>query len=253
MTRRNLLLHLLLASITLRVAAAPADLLLVAPDDTTLAPLLEKLEEPRRETRAAWTFWSGQLLGKSVVLTRTEGDPLNAVAATTLAVRRYEPRLIVVFGLGRAHDPALRPHDVVVSESFVAFDGIVSPAAGIGDGSDALKWKKLPHPLMTHGERETPTSSFPASATALAVAKSLSPAPGRIVVGTLGSANQINREADRIAWLRAQWGTTCEDGESAHVAGVGQLLGTPVIGFRVIDGSPIEAAAFTLKFVEAWK
>ena len=66
------------------------------------------------------------------------------------------------------------------------------------------------------------------------------------------SSDLVNREADRIAWLRAQWGTSTEDSESAHVAGVGQLLGTPVIGFRGIDGAPEEAAEFALKFVEAW-
>ncbi len=39
-----------------------------------------------------------------MVLTRTEGDPLNAVAATTLAVRRYSPKLVVTYGTARAHD-----------------------------------------------------------------------------------------------------------------------------------------------------
>lgn len=233
--------------------AAPTDLLLVAPDDATLAPILKKLESPRIESRAAWTFWFGQLYGKSVVLTRSEGDPLNAVAATTLAVRRHQPKLIVVFGAARAHDPALRAHDVVVSEKFIAFDGLISPPTGLGGGSDALKWKKLPHPLMTAGERETPAPLFPADPAALALARTLAPIQGRVVVGALGSANQINREADRIAWLRAQWGTSTEDGESAHIAGVGKLFDTPVVGFRVIDGTPEETAAFALKFVEAWK
>ena len=250
---RPLLIFSLLVGLGPRLAAAPADLLLVAPDDATLAPVLKKLEGARTETRAAWTFWFGQLHGKSVVLTRTEGDPLNAVAATTLAVRRYQPKLIVVFGTARTHDPALRAHDVVVSEIFVAFDGLISPPTGLGGGSDALKWMKLPHPLMTKGERETPTPAFPADAAALALARTLATPQGRVISGVLGSANQVNREADRIAWIRAQWGTSTEDGESAHIAGVGQLLGTPVIGFRVIDGTPEEAAEFALKFVEAWK
>ena len=118
----------------------------------------------------------------------------------------------------------VRTHDVIVSEKFVGFDGLVAPTTELGGGSDALKWKKLPHPLMTAGERETPTLSFPADAAALALARTLTPTQGRVIAGTLGSANQVNREADRIAWLRTQWGTSTEDGESAHVAGVGKLL-----------------------------
>jgi adenosylhomocysteine nucleosidase len=236
-----------------RLTAAPVDVLLIAPDDVTLAPVLAKLAGPRQETHAAWTFWLGALNGKPVALTRSEGDPLNAVAATTLAVRRYQPKLIVVFGAARAHDPAVRPHDIVVSEKFVAFDGLVSPPTALGGGSDALKWKRRPHPLMTAGERETPTPSFPASAPALALARNLTSSTGRVIIGALGSAHQVNREADRIAWLREEWGTSSEDGDSAHVAGVAQLLGTPVIGFRVIDGPGSEAAGFALKFTEAWK
>ena len=249
----RLILLALLALAGAPLQAAPTELLLVAPDDATLAPVLKKLADARSESRAAWTYWFGQLHGKSVVLTRTEGDPLNAIAATTLAVRRHQPKLIVVFGTARAHNPALRAHDVVVSEKFVAFDGLVSPPTRLGGGSDSLTWKKLPHLLMTAGERDAAAPFFPASSTALAVARTLSAERGRVIIGALGSANQVNREADRIAWLHAQWGTSCEDDESAHVAGVGKLLDTPVIGFRVIDGAPEEAAALVLKFVESWK
>jgi adenosylhomocysteine nucleosidase len=69
----------------------------------------------------------------------------------------------------------------------------------------------------------------------------------------LGSAGQVNRESDRIGWIRAQWGTSCEDGESAHVAGCAQLLGVPVVGWRVIDGADGEAAALVVPFLEALK
>lgn len=85
------------------------------------------------------------------------------------------------------------------------------------------------------------------------IAKAWSLPPGRVVVGVLGSAGQINREADRLAWLHAQWGTSCEDGESAHVAGCAQLLGVPVFGLRVIDGAEGEAAGLAVKFLEEWK
>ena len=67
------------------------------------------------------------------------------------------------------------------------------------------------------------------------------------------SANQVNREADRLAYLRAQWGTSCEDGESAHIAGCALLLRTPVIGLRVIDGTDGEAAALVAQLLGGLK
>jgi len=233
--------------------ASPVEFLLAGATDAELEPLLAKLESPRLESRAAWHFWRGTLAGKQVVLTRTEGDPLNAVAATTLAIRRYAPKLIVTFGASRAHDPAMHAGDLLVSEKFAAFDGLVSEVASLGGGCAPLTWNKLPHLLASPGEKETPVYFFAADPRALAAAKSLVPARGRVFVGVPGSAEQVNREADRIAWIRAQWGTSSEDGESAHIAGCAQLLGVPVIALRVIDGNEGEAAADALKLVEGWK
>lgn len=242
-----------LALVVSTLAAPAADVLLLAADDATLQPVLQQLENSTKTTRAAWTSWSGRLEAKSVVVARTEGDPLNAVAVTTLALRSDPPRLVVVFGAARAHDPALKSGDVVVSERFAAFDGIISSVGPAGAGSNALTWMKRPHPLITAGEKETPTSFFPGDPAALAIARSLNPPHGRLVVGVLGSANQINREADRISWIRTHWQTSTEDGESAHVAGTALLFGVPVIGLRVVDGTPAQAAELALRFIKAWK
>lgn len=246
--RKACLLFLLLL-VPLRADAT--DFLLAAADDASLQPLIARLANPRTEMRASWTFWLGTLDGKSVVLTRTEGDPLNAVAAATLAIRRYAPKLVVSYGSARAHDPALKPGDVVVSGDFAAFDGMVSPVTGPDSGSHPLKWERLPHAPIQGGEVEKYVNTFPADAAALAVAKKLSGPRGPAVVGRLGSANQVNREADRIAWIRASWGTSSEDGESAHLAGAAELLRVPIIGLRVIDGTPEQTAALALKFMEA--
>jgi adenosylhomocysteine nucleosidase len=185
------------------------------------------------------------------VLARTEGDPLNAVAATTLAIRHYSPVLVITFGTARSHDPGLQTGDVVVSEKFAAFDGMYSHVSAPAAGSDALKWEPLPHLLMQPGEKEVPAMTFPADPTALIAARKLHPPHGRLIPGVLGSAGQVNREADRVAWLHARWGTSCEDAESAHIAGCARLLGVPVFGLRVVNGSEGEAADLVRQLMEA--
>jgi len=234
-------------------AAEQVDALLAAASDAELQPLLAKLRDSHQESRAAWQFWIGTLGGKQVVATRTEGDPLNAVAATTLAIRLYAPKLIITFGSARAHDPLLRAGDLVLSGKFAAFDGIISSVVPLDGGSDSLSWQRLPHPLATLGEKETPEYFFPADVKALEVAKTLMTPRGKVVVGVLGSSAQTNREADRIAWIHAHWNTSCEDGESAHIAGCARLMGVPVIGLRVIDGTEGEAASRVMDFLEARK
>ena len=242
---------LLLLPVALR--AESVDVLLAAASDAELQPLISQLGTPHTETRAAWQFWTGTIRGKKVVLTRTEGDPLNAVAATTLAIRHYAPKLVVTIGAARAHDPALKPGDVVVSNTFVAFDGLVSQPHALGDGVHPLTWEQLPHAVMTPGEKEHYQTDFPADPAALAVAEKLTPARGRVVAGALGSANQVNREVDRIAWIHQTWKTSCEDAESAHIAGCALLFNVPVIGLRIIDGTPAETPALALQFLEALK
>jgi nucleoside phosphorylase len=128
-----------------------------------------------------------------------------------------------------------------------------SPHLELGAGSQPLQWVKLQHPLMTAGEKETRVDDFKADEKALAVAKTLGSPRGKLVVGAPGSANQVNREADRVAYVRKLWDTSSEDGESAHVAGCAQLLGVPAIGLRIIDGGEGEAAGVAIKFLEAWK
>lgn len=253
MRHAPLLVFLLAFAIVRAAASESVDLILVAADDATLRPVLARLSNASEETHAAWTFWNGQLAGKRVVLTRAEGDPLNAVAATTLAIRLHPPRLVIVCGPGRAQDPSLRAGDVVVSGSFTAFDGMFSLVTALDGGSHPSGWRQLPHLLMTPGEHETPAETFPADPAAVAIASKLPLTRGRVVTGVLGSANQVNREADRIAWLHDRWHTSTEDTVSAHVAGCAALLGVPVVGFCVVTGTAGDVADFALRFVEAWK
>lgn len=241
------------ACVPLIARAASAVEILVVGDDATLQPIRSRLSDVHTEAFAAWTIWIGLLDGHAIALTRSEGDPLNAVAATTLAVRHHPPGLILTCGTARAHDPALRAGDVVVSEQFAAFDGVVSPHADFGAGSHPLAWERLPHALITPGEKENYVLTFPADPAAAQLALTLQAKSGRVVSGVLGSAHQINREADRIAFLRAQWHTSTEDPESAHIAGCAALLGVPVVGVRVVDGSPADAAEFALQFLAARK
>jgi len=142
---------------------------------------------------------------------------------------------------------------VVVSQAFVAFDGVISDPLPLGGGINPLAWQRLPHAMMIPGEKEHYQVDFPADAAALARAEKLKPARGKLVAGVLGSANQVNREADRVAYIHKLWHTSSEDFESAHVAGCALLLGVPVIGLRVIDGTPEESAALAAQFLEGGK
>jgi len=240
-------------ALLLALPALGADLLVEASQDAELAPLAARLSDRHTEKIAAWTFESGQGFGKDVVLVRTEGDPLNAVAATTLAIRRYHPRLIVTFGTARPHDPKLTAGDVVVAREFTIFAGFFSKPRGIGEGIHPLDWEPDPTLLMHPGEHELSTRAFAADAKARKLMLALPLPSGHVGSGVLGSSPEINREADRISWLRKNWGTDCEDRESAYIAGCASLLNVPVAGFRIIGNDESAASDLAWRFLEAWK
>jgi adenosylhomocysteine nucleosidase len=250
---RRVLLLIVALVFALNALAQAADLALLAASDDLLRPFREKLTAVQHETHGAWELWFGHLGDKSVVLGRTEGDPLNAVAVSTLALRLHSPRLLVVFGTARSYAPELKSGDIVVSSRFAAFDGMVSRSTSLNGGSSPLTWEVLPHLLMTAGEREIPTKTFAADKAAMQLALGLKRATGNVREAVLGSANQVNREADRITWLRRNWGVATEDGESAHVAGSAALFHVPIVGIRIIDGPEDDLVGFVRQFVEAWK
>ena len=96
--------------------AQKIDLLVQGAVDGELQPLLAALTDKKEITIAAWTFWTGRIGAKSVVISRTEMGPINAAAATALGIERFHPTAIVNQGTAGAHNPKLALWDIVVGE-----------------------------------------------------------------------------------------------------------------------------------------
>jgi len=108
-------------SVARAAASTPADIVVQGALDAELQPLLAALEEKREIQLASWTFWRGMIGGRSVVISRTEVGPINAVAATTLAITHFQPRLIINQGTAGATDPDLKVFDIIIGESAVDY------------------------------------------------------------------------------------------------------------------------------------
>jgi adenosylhomocysteine nucleosidase len=89
---------------------------------------------------AAWTFWRGRLGGLRAVISRTEVGPVNAAAATTLAIVNFRQRLIINQGTAGAAGPDLKVFDIVVGEATVDYGAFRSARAEAGAGVDMARW-----------------------------------------------------------------------------------------------------------------
>jgi len=240
-----------------------ADIVVQGAVDTELQPLLQALEGKAPIQIAAWTFWRGLIGGKTVVVSRTEVGPVNAVAATTLAIVNFRPRLIINQGTAGAAVPDLKLFDIVVGESTVDYGAFRSAHADAGAGVDLSRWTPMPHRLRLDGGERVPFDRFPGDPAAVEAALRIPNPRGRVVTGVIGTAFEFNREVDRLVWMNKTYGVVSEDMESAYVAGTAAGFKTPFVAIRIISDSdflgtefqPVAGeycAAFVLEMIRAW-
>jgi adenosylhomocysteine nucleosidase len=212
------------------------DLLIQGAVDTELQPLLSALEQRKEVRHAAWTFWTGRLGGKRVVVSRTDVGPINAVASTMIAIDRFKPRAIINQGTAGAHNPDFRLWDIVVSERTTDYSAYKSSHGDSGTGIDTKRWTALPHRIRMNGELKS-FNSFPADARLMEAALRVPYSRARVRKGNVGSAYQFNRELDLIAFMYRTYGTDSEDMESAYAHGAAQAMNVPFVAIRIISDS----------------
>ena len=242
--------------------AQKADLLVQGALDSELQPLLAALKNKKEITIAAWTFWTGRIGAKSVVVSRTEMGPINAVAATALGIEKFHPAAIINQGTAGAHNPRLALWDIAVGERTTDYAAFKSAHRDKGAGIDTAGWAPLTHKLRLDNRTLTDFRSFPGDAKLMAAALSVPYSRGKVVKGNIGSAYQYNRELDQIERLHRVYGTDSEDMESVFSAGVAAGMKTPFLAIRIISDSEWShptfekvageyCAAFVLDFIRA--
>lgn len=205
--------------------------------DSELQPLLAALEGKIEIQIAAWTFWRGKIGSKTVVVSRTEVGTINAVAATTLAITTFKPRLIINQGTAGANDPELKVFDIVVGEASVDYGAFRSAHADAGAGIDQSRWTPIQHRLRMDGKERVAFKNFPGDENAMKTALDTPYKRGRLIKGIIGSSFEFNKEIDRLVWVRKTFGASSEDMESAFAAGTAVGFKTPFLAIRIISDS----------------
>ena len=221
--------------------SASVDIVVQGALDAELQPLLAVLKDGREVQLAAWTFWRGKIAGRSVVISRTEVGPINAVAATTLAITHFRPRLIINQGTAGANDPDLKVFDIIIGESTVDYGAFHSMPAKAGEGVQLSRWSPVVHRLRLDGRARVPFERFPGDEEMTKAALATKYAHGRVLKGIIGSAFEFNREIDRLLWVRKTYGALSEDMESAFAAGTAVGFKTRFLAIRIISDSEFYA------------
>jgi adenosylhomocysteine nucleosidase len=235
--------------------------------------------DKRDYVQAGATFTTGVLEGKPVVLFLSGMSMVNAAMTTQAALDRFKVTRVVFSGIAGGVDPALDVGDVVVAEQWGqylenALAREVAPGRFEPPQGELLAAEKLAPFGMMYPRGVVVTRApgqierrvwFPADPAMLAVARDiggkvslkrcvaercLAKAP-RVVVGGNGVSGQsfVDNAAVRT-WAHDTFGARVLDMESAAVAQVAYVNGTPFIAFRSLSdlagGDPGKNQAMTV-------
>jgi adenosylhomocysteine nucleosidase len=202
-----------------------------------LAAQLDNMEEV---TISGWNFYKGTINDYPVVVSVTEIGMTNAAVATTLGIENFNPIAIINQGTAGGHDPELHQFDIVLGKNIVNFGAYKTDFKDKGEGIDPTSWNPMTLDVPVNGKM-VEHSSFEGDKTLLEAANSVKDKykSGKVVEGTIGSADEWNKEIDRILWLNETFGTSVEEMETASSAQVATAYGVPFLGIRVLSNNEV--------------
>lgn len=229
------------------VEAVKRPLLIQGAMDVETEIMMAALENPEEITLGVWKYTKGTLNGYPVVISRTRIGMVNASASTTLAIEHFNPVAIINQGTAGGHDPALHKYDIVLGKEVVNMGAYKTSFTEKGHGIHPTTWEPMTLEIVDKETGEwVDVASFPGDETLLAAANSVKDTykKGKIVEGTIGSADEWNKEIDRILWLNETLGTSAEEMETAAAAQIAATYDIPFLSIRILSNNEVHKEAY---------
>lgn len=208
--------------------------------DLETQQLITALEEPQKKTVGSWTFWQGKIQDYPVVISRTEIGIAHAAAATTLAIELFNPEMIINQGTSGGHDPELKRGDIVLGEKSLNIGAYKTIFREKGKGVEPTKWQNFDVVMrMRENEKLIPYQYFLADSELLSFFNKHANlySKGKVVKGVIGTADEWNREVDRLTWFHENLGTSTEEMETSAAALVAKAYQVPFISVRILSNT----------------
>ena len=203
--------------------------------------LISKLNDPQEIKIGPWSFHKGTVLDYPVIISQTHVGMTNAAAVTALAIERFNPIAIINQGVAGGHTAKLKPYDIILGTTSVNYGAIKTLFKAEGKGTDLKNWDKMETEVPTIAGNVVKKDSFTGNNELLKIAESLKNTyvKGKIVEGVIGSADQWNREIDKILWTNETYKTLSEDMETASAAQIAYSFDIPFLGIRILSNNEL--------------
>lgn len=208
--------------------------------DVETENLVAQLQNVEKITYGGWFFYKGTIDDYPVVVAKTEIGMTNAAASTLLAIEKFNPLAIINQGTSGGHDPSLHRYDIVIGKKSVNFGSFRSEHSDYDKGIHAENWIPMDINVNVDGEIKE-LKDFEGNATLIKSAKNVMNTykKGKVVEGVIGSADQWNRELDRIKWIHEKYATSVEEMETASAAQIAKTYKVPFLGIRILSNSEV--------------
>ncbi|MCP3028535.1 5'-methylthioadenosine/S-adenosylhomocysteine nucleosidase [Halobacillus sp. A5] len=203
----------------------------------------ERLDDVEEETSGNFVFYKGTVDDYPVIVAKTGKGMENTAAATTLAIEKYDPKAIINQGTSGGHDPDLNVYDIVLGERTTNIGALKTGDRDKGEGIEATEW--IPMDLMASegSAGEDPDAEniryYKGDQQLLEAAQAVKDTheDGKVVEGTIGSADLWNNEVDRIEWFHEKYETSVEEMEGAAGAQMADAYDVPYLGIRILSNN----------------
>ncbi|MDA9557390.1 5'-methylthioadenosine/S-adenosylhomocysteine nucleosidase [Vibrio sp.] len=201
------------------------------------------LKDVRIEKTGNFTFYIGTLNDYPIVVAQTSKGLENTAAATAIGIERYRPIAIINQGTSGGHDKSLNVGDIVLGKRSFNAGNFKTPKAKEGEGIHPTKW--IPMDIMAsegsagEGTDAEKVRYYEGNTELLASAHAVKEEykRGKVVEGTIASANFWNNEIDRMNWLHKHYGSSTEEMETSSAAMMSEAYGIPFLGVRVLSNN----------------
>ncbi|MYL49316.1 5'-methylthioadenosine nucleosidase [Halobacillus litoralis] len=216
-----------------------------------------KLEDVEEETSGNFVFYKGKVDDYPVIVMKTGKGMENTAAATAIAIEKFNPASIINQGTSGGHDPDLHVFDIVLGERTVNIGSLKTGHREDGEGIAPKEW--IPMDLMASegSAGEDPDAEniryFEGDKELLKAAKAVKDTheEGKVVEGTIGSADVWNNEVDRIQWFHENFGTSVEEMEGAAGAQIAKAYDVPYLGIRTLSNNKTNGGEYNPNTAEA--
>ncbi|MFZ3579980.1 5'-methylthioadenosine/S-adenosylhomocysteine nucleosidase [Virgibacillus sp. DJP39] len=210
----------------------------------------ERLENVKEEKSGTFEFYIGTVDNYPVIVAKTGKGMENTAAATAVAIERYNPIAIINQGTSGGHDPNLHVFDIVLGKRSVNIGSLKTADRDENEGIKPTEWKPMDLMASEGSAGEDPNAEniryYKGDMDLLAAANAVKEKykKGKIVEGTIGSADVWNNEVDRIKWFHNKYGTSVEEMETASAAQISKAYDVPFLGIRILSNNKVNGGEY---------